>query len=69
MDQVKRSYGSEHDEEERQERQRSLLRRTNERFDRDSMSFAAMQPSEDEDQEIEQARAGAQPQQEPARGD
>lgn len=57
MDQVKRDYGSERDDADHIERHRAQLRRTNERFDRDAMSYSTVNTAEDDDHDMGQARA------------
>lgn len=52
MDQVRRDYGSERSDAERLERTRAMLRRTNERFDRDAMSYSTMNTADDDDYDM-----------------
>lgn len=57
MEDFSRKFGSERSDAERLERTRAMLRRTNERFDRDAVSYSTVNTADDDDYDMGQAGA------------
>lgn len=52
MDQVRQTYGSERSDQEREEQRRALMRKTNERFDREAMSYSTFNAADDDQHDM-----------------